>query len=331
MPPSLENRSVLVTGAGGFIGSHLVEGLLRAGAKVTALVRYNARSQIGNLDFVDPALTSGLTIRFGNVEDPDFVRRLVEGQDIVMHLAALIGIPYSYVSPRSYVATNITGTLNILEAAREMGVARVINTSTSEVYGTPATTPIGEGHPLQGQSPYSASKIAADKLAEAYHRSFETPVVTLRPFNTFGPRQSARAFIPAIISQALAGDTVRLGALTPRRDLTYVGDTVDAYLKAAVAPGLEGETIQLGVGEAHSVGEIADRILSLMGLQRRIERDPVRDRPQASEVMTLISDNSLARRRLGWAPTTSLDEGLRRSIRFIADHRDLYPASAYLV
>ena len=331
MPLSLENRSVLVTGAGGFIGSHLVEALLRAGARVTALVRYNARSQVGNLDFVDPALTAGLTISFGNIEEPDLVRRLVAGQDIVMHLAALIGIPYSYTSPRSYVATNVTGTLNVLEAAREGGVTRVINTSTSEVYGTPATTPIDEGHPLQAQSPYSASKIAADKLAEAYHRSFDTPVVTLRPFNTYGPRQSARAFIPAIISQALAGETVRLGALTPRRDLTFVGDTVDAYLKAAIAPGLEGETIQLGVGEAHSVGEIAERILALMGVNRAIVHDPVRDRPQASEVMTLISDNSLAKSRLGWTPTTSLDEGLRRSIQFISEHRGLYPTSAYLI
>ncbi len=255
-------KKVVVTGAGGFIGSHLVEALAMAGASVTAVVRYNSGSLIGNLAFLDPQVLDMVRIASGNIEDSDFMYRTIEGQEIVLHLAALIAIPYSYEAPRSYVRTNIEGTLNVLEAARRYGVARVVHTSTSEVYGTALRVPIDETHPLQGQSPYSASKIAADKLAESYFRSFETPVVTLRPFNTFGPRQSARAFIPTIISQALSRDEIRLGSLTPERDMTFVSDTVAGFMAAALTPGIDGMTINLGTGETHTVGWFAERLLS---------------------------------------------------------------------
>lgn len=253
-------RKVLVTGAGGFIGSHLTQSLVAAGATTTAMVRYNSGSLIGNLAFGDPAVRKETRIVSGNVEDSDFVYKVVEGQDVVFHLAALIAIPYSYDAPRTYVRTNVEGTLNVLEAARRYSVQRVVHTSTSEVYGTALRTPIDESHPLQGQSPYSASKIGADKLAESYYRSFGTPVTTVRPFNTFGPRQSARAFIPTIISQALERDEIRLGSLTPERDMTFVSDTVAGFMAAAATAGLEGDTINLGTGKTFSVGWFAKRI-----------------------------------------------------------------------
>jgi NAD dependent epimerase/dehydratase len=327
----LKSKRVLVTGAAGFIGSHLVEALVARGALVTCLVRYNSTSGIGNLELLPADTKARITVAFGNIEDSDFVQRTVEGQEIVLHLAALIGIPYSYVAPRSYVRTNIEGTLNVLEAVRGHKIQRLVHTSTSEVYGTALRTPIDEDHPLQGQSPYSASKIAADKLAESYHRSFNTPVVTLRPFNTFGPRQTARAFIPTIIAQALAGDTVRLGALKPRRDMTCVTDTVDGFIRAATAPGIEGETINLGTGEMFSVQEFAENILTLMGSKARIEVDPTRARPDNSEVMALVSDNGKAKRLLEWRPRESLDDGIRETIDFIARHRHLYRPDNYAV
>lgn len=267
----------------------------------------------------------------GNVEDSDFVLRAMDGQDIVFHLAALIGIPYSYVAPRSYLRTNIEGTLNILEAARRCGTARVIHTSTSEVYGSAQRTPIDESHPLQGQSPYSASKIAADKLAESYHRSFGTPVVTIRPFNTFGPRQSGRAFIPTIIAQALAGNAVHLGSLEPKRDMTYVSDTAKGFVLAATASHIEGETINLGTGEMLSIGDFAQRILALMGSKARVIEDAARKRPAASEVTALMSDNGKARRLLNWTPETPLEAGLRATIEFVREHRQLYRPDVYTV
>jgi NAD dependent epimerase/dehydratase len=327
----LNSKRVLVTGAAGFIGSHLVEALVAQRALVTCLVHYNSASSIGNLELLPAETRARLTIAFGNIEDGDFVQRTVDGQEIVLHLAALIGIPYSYVAPRSYVRTNTEGTLNILEAVRGRGVQRLVHTSTSEVYGTALRTPIDEDHPLQGQSPYSATKIAADKLAESYYRSFKTPVVTVRPFNTFGPRQSARAFIPTIITQALAGDTVRLGALKPRRDMTYVSDTVDGFIRAATASGIEGETINLGTGEMFSIQEFAENILTAMGSKARIEIDPARQRPESSEVMALVSDNSKARRLLQWQPRKTLRDGLRETIDFIAGHRHLYSPDNYAV
>jgi NAD dependent epimerase/dehydratase len=327
----ISGKRVLVTGAGGFIGSHLVEGLVKSGADVRAMVRYTSGSGIGNLAFLTSDVVDALDIRSGNIEDSDFVFRAVEGVDVVLHLAALIAIPYSYVAPRSYVRTNVEGTLNVLEAARRFDIGRVVHTSTSEVYGTALCEPIGEDHPLQGQSPYSASKIGADKLAESYYRAFGTPVVTLRPFNTFGPRQSARAFIPTIISQALERDEVALGSLDPQRDLTYVADTVDGFIRAAIRPGIEGETINLGTGETQSIGAVAERILGLMGADKPLRLDPRRVRPAASEVFKLISDNGKARRLLDWRPNTTLDEGLRRTIDFVDRHRGLYRPGSYTI
>jgi nucleoside-diphosphate-sugar epimerase len=254
----------------------------------------------------------------------------VEGQDIVFHLAALIAIPYSYEAPRTYLRTNVEGTLNVLEAARRYGGTRVVHTSTSEVYGTALRTPIDESHPLQGQSPYSASKIGADKLAESYYRSFATPVITVRPFNTFGPRQSARAFIPTIISQALKRDEVRLGSLTPERDMTFVDDTVAGFLAAGSTSGIEGGTINLGTGKTFSVGWFAKQILGLMGVERPIVQDDERLRPALSEVMKLVSDNTRARDVIGWSPTVSIDDGLRRTIEFVREHPSLYQTDSYV-
>jgi dTDP-glucose 4,6-dehydratase len=319
-----------VTGAGGFIGSHLVEALVKAGASVTAVVRYNSGSLIGNLAFLDPKIRSGMRITSGNIEDSDFMYRTIEGQEIVLHLGALIAIPYSYEAPRSYVRANIEGTLNVLEAARRYGVARVVHTSTSEVYGTALTIPICECHPLQGQSPYSASKIAADKLAESYYRSFATPVVTLRPFNTFGPRQSARAFIPTIISQALDRDEIRLGSLTPERDMTFVSDTVAGFMAAALTPGIEGMTINLGTGETHTVGWFAKRLLDLIGVNKPIVQEEQRMRPALSEVLKLVSDNALAFEKMGWSPQVTLDDGLRQTIEFVKANRNLFRTDGYV-
>ena len=325
------NKRVAITGAAGFIGSHVAEALVEAGANVTALVRYNSASFLGNLRFVEEEKRNAMKIVAGNIDDSDFVYRALEGQDVILHLAALIAIPYSYEAPRSYIRTNVEGTLNVLESARRSGVGRVVVTSTSEVYGTALRVPIDETHPLQGQSPYSASKIGADKIAESYYLSFETPVVTLRPFNTFGPRQSARAFIPTIISQALSKDVIRLGSLTPERDMTFVSDTVAGFLAAASTPGVEGKTINLGTGKTFSVGWFAERILALMGMDKRIEQDPERMRPGKSEVLKLISDNRFALDVLGWEPRVSLDDGLRRAIDFVSAHRDLYATDRYVV
>jgi dTDP-glucose 4,6-dehydratase len=324
------NKKIIVTGAGGFIGSHLVEALVNAGAEVTAMVHYNSGSLIGNLDFLDKSIRNNFRVVSGNIEDSDFMYRVIEGQDTVLHLAALIAIPYSYDAPRSYVRTNVEGTLNVLEAARRYDVCRVVHTSTSEVYGTALKTPIGEDHPLQGQSPYSASKIGADKLAESYYRSFQTPVVTLRPFNTFGPRQSARAFIPTIISQALSCDEIRLGSLVPERDMTFVGDTVAGFMAAAITPGIEGATINLGTGETHSIGWFADRLLNLMRIAKPIVQEQQRMRPELSEVMKLVSDNSRARAEMKWSPGVTLDEGLIQSIEFVRAHRDLFKNDGYV-
>jgi dTDP-glucose 4,6-dehydratase len=317
-----------VTGAGGFIGSHLTEALVIAGATTTAMVRYNSGSLIGNLAFSDAR--KEMRVVSGAIEDSDFVYGVIKGQDIVFHLAALIAIPYSYEAPRTYVRTNIEGTLNVLEAARRYDVARVVHTSTSEVYGTALRTPIDENHPLQGQSPYSASKIAADKLAESYYRSFATPVTTLRPFNTFGPRQSARAFIPTIISQALERDEIRLGSLTPERDMTFVSDTVAGFMAAAAAPGIEGSTINLGTGNTYSVGWFANRILGLMDVDKPLVQEDERLRPASSEVMKLVSDNTRARDTMGWSPKVSLDDGLRRTIEFVRKHPLFYQTDRYV-
>jgi NAD dependent epimerase/dehydratase len=326
----LNGKKVVVTGAGGFIGSHLVEALVAAGATVTAVVRYNSGSLIGNLNFLPGEALRAVRVVSGNIEDSDFVYRTIKGNDIVLHLAALIAIPYSYDAPRSYVRANIEGTLNVLEAGRRYEIGRVVHTSTSEVYGTALKVPIDESHPLQGQSPYSASKIAADKLAESYYRSFNSSVTTLRPFNTFGPRQSARAFIPTIISQALERDEVRLGSLDPERDMTFVSDTVAGFLAAATSPGIEGMTVNLGTAATHSVGWFARRILELMGIDKPIISEERRQRPKLSEVMKLVSDNSLAGKLLDWRPRVSLDDGLRQTIEFVRRNRAIYRTDEFV-
>jgi len=331
-PHHRERTTILVTGAGGFIGSHVTELLLHSGYSVRALVRYSSRGSWGHLSAMADRSCLSLDVRFGDVVDPFLVRDLVLGCDTVLHLAALIGIPYSYVAPASYVATNVTGTLNILEACRQARTGRVVVTSTSEVYGTALYTPIDEKHPLQGQSPYSATKIAGDKLAEAYFRSFDLPVVTLRPFNTYGPRQSARAVVPTILTQALSGaEEIELGTLKPKRDLTYVEDTARAFLLAATTPGIEGETIHFGQGSALSIGELARKCLPTVDSRARIVSVSDRLRPEKSEVGLLLCDATKAKKVLGWAPEVTLEEGLRRTAEYLRDHLSEYCAKGYNV
>jgi NAD dependent epimerase/dehydratase len=323
------SKKVLVTGAGGFIGSHLCEALLELGAEVTAQIRYTSRSDWGNLELLSQEQRAALRVVAGNVEDAAFVNRLVQGKEVVFHLAALIAIPYSYEAPASYVRTNVEGTLNVLEAARTSGVGRVVHTSTSETYGTAIYTPIDEAHPLQGQSPYSATKIGADKIAESYQKSFGVPVATIRPFNTFGPRQSARAVIPTIISQALTQDEIRLGALDPVRDLTFVKDTVRGFVAVAESDRAIGETVNVGFGAGITIGDLAARILGLMGLERRIVQSAERLRPPKSEVFTLVCNNTKARELCGWAPRYGLDEGLRETIAFVRENMDRFRPGRY--
>lgn len=322
---------VLITGAGGFIGSHLAQEMVRRGARVRCLVRYNSRNDWGNLELLPQAVKSQLEVVAGDVRDPAFMDGAVAGNDVVFHLAALITIPYSYAAPGSYVETNVTGTLNVLQAARRHGVRKMVHTSTSETYGTARYTPIDEEHPLQAQSPYAASKIAADKLAESFFRSFDLPVATLRPFNTFGPRQSARAVIPAIIAQALFRDRIELGSLAPVRDLTYVGDTVNGFLRIAEAPASSGEVVNLGTGQGIAIGDLAQKILSLLGLDCPIETAPERLRPERSEVMTLICDNAKARRMLNWTPQVSLEQGLESVIAWVRSHPAAFKPAIYTI
>lgn len=314
----LSGATVLVTGADGFIGSHLTERLVELGARVRPFCLYNSQGSWGWLDQSSPDVRSRLDVRLGDIRDPRCVEESLEGVDYVFHLAALISIPYSYVAPASYVETNVSGTLNVLEAARRHRVRRIVHTSTSEVYGTPATLPIRETHPMQAQSPYAASKVAADQLALSYHASFEVPVTVLRPFNTYGPRQSTRAVTSTLLYQLLSGAReVELGRLDTRRDLTYVGDTVEGFIRAALAEGIEGATIQLGTGQAVSIGELFTMCCEAVGVQAEVRQDPRRMRPDASEVLVLESDPSLARERLGWQPQMPLVEGLRRMADWI--------------
>ncbi len=327
---TLAGRRMLVTGAGGFIGSHLVERLLACGAHVRAFVHYNARSHWGHLEAV--GASPRLEIFPGDICDPSRVRQGVDGCDTVFHLAALIAIPYSYVAPTAYVQANIVGTLNVLEAARQLGVRRVVHTSTSETYGTARYVPIDEAHPLQGQSPYSASKIGADKLAESYFLSFGLPVATIRPFNTYGPRQSARAVIPTIISQILSGKrSIRLGSLAPVRDFNFVRDTVAGFLAVADAPAAPGEVINLGSGVGISIGHTAALIQELMVSSAEIVGDESRLRPPASEVMQLVCGNDKALRLTGWQPRTTLRDGLKQTIAYIQAHLDQYKTDVYNV
>lgn len=325
-----QDERVLVTGAGGFIASHLVERLVALGAKVRAFVRYNSRNDPGLLTQLSPETLKSVEVISGDLRDPAAVELAMRGTRVVFHLGALIAIPYSYLHPIEVVETNVMGTLNVLQAGRAVGVERIIHTSTSEVYGTALRVPIDEDHPLQGQSPYSASKIGADKLAESYYRAFNLPVVTLRPFNTYGPRQSARAVIPTIISQALAKEIVRLGSLETRRDFTYVSDTVDGFLKIAETPGIEGQTFNLGTGQDISVSELAGLIFELIGQPSRIEQDAERLRPEKSEVLRLISDNRKAHQVLDWTPSVSLRDGLAQTITWVRQHMQAYQVNRYV-
>jgi dTDP-glucose 4,6-dehydratase len=325
------DRQVLVTGAGGFIASHLIEALVKKGARVRAFVRYNSRNDPGLLALLPTELLDNVEVIAGDLRDLPAVQAAIQDISHVFHLGALIAIPYSYIHPAEVVETNIIGTLNVLLAGRQSNLVRIVHTSTSEVYGTALRVPIDENHPLQGQSPYSASKIGADKLVESFYRSFDLPVVTLRPFNTYGPRQSARAVIPTIVTQALTQNVVLLGNLDARRDLTYVSDTVDGFLKVAEAPGVEGETFNLGTGSEVRIGDLAQEIIALVGRRIKIMVDSSRLRPEKSEVQRLLSDNTLARQRLGWQPSVSLQQGLQATITWISEHLDQYRSDKYQI
>jgi UDP-glucose 4-epimerase len=322
---TLQGVRVLVTGADGFIGSHLCERLVAEGATVRAFCLYNSRGSAGWLDATDRATRAEIDVRLGDIRDGRFVGAATDGVEIVFHLAALIAIPYSYAAPQSFIDTNVSGTLHALEGARAAGVRRFIQTSTSEVYGTPASLPIRETHPLAAQSPYAASKVAADQLASAFGRSFDLPVVVLRPFNTYGPRQSDRAVLPTMLRQLLDGRTeIRLGRLDPRRDLTYVADTVDGFVRAATAPGIDGDVIQLGTGRSESIQDLFEIACRLLGVDARAVMDPERVRPDASEVLVLEADPTRARERLGWEARTSLEDGMAATIDWL--RREPVPA-----
>jgi len=325
---SLRGRKVLVTGADGFIGSHLVERLVAEGASVRAFCIYNSRGSAGWLDEASPDTRRAIDIRLGDIRDARFVEAATEDIEIVFHLAALIAIPYSYLAAESFIDTNVRGTLNVLEASRRAGVTRVIETSTSEVYGTPSELPIRESHPLQAQSPYAASKVAADQLAIAFHLSHGTPVTVLRPFNTYGPRQSERAVVATMLRQLLAGQAeIQLGRLDTRRDLTFVDDTVDGFVRAATVPGIEGRTIQLGTGRSERIGDIFEIACKLTGNRARVVSAADRIRPDASEVMVLQSDPGLARELLGWTARTDLETGIARTIEWMR-HQPSPPTEA---
>ena len=313
-------RRVLVTGAGGFIGSHLTEALVREGADVTAFVRYTSRGDIGLLRFAEEDVRGQVRVIAGDLRDPEAVRKAAIGQATIFHLGALIAIPYSYVHPTEVVEVNVMGTVNVLNAALAGGVATLVHTSTSETYGTALRVPIDEGHPMQAQSPYSASKIGADAIAHAYAASFELDVTTVRPFNTFGPRQSGRAVIPTIAGQALYSDRITLGSLDPVRDFTYVSDTVDGFLRVGSSQSASGQVFNIGSGQGISVGALAERIRSRAGRDVPIETSDQRKRPGTSEVFQLIADASRATDLLGWKPAVSLDDGIDRVLGFLREH-----------
>jgi UDP-glucose 4-epimerase len=327
---TMNGRKVLVTGADGFIGSHLTERLVLEGAEVRAFCLYNSHGSWGWLDRAPLEVRNALDVRLGDIRDARFVEKACEGVDTIFHLAALIAIPYSYHAPESFVDTNVKGTLNVLEGVRRSGCRLLVNTSTSEVYGTPKILPIRETHPLQGQSPYSASKIAADKMCEAFHLSFGVPVATLRPFNTYGPRQSTRAVLPTILAQLLSGEReIRLGRLDPRRDLTFVADTVEGFILTAQTEGVEGEIIQLGTGRAVSIGELFQLACRVLGVEAVVKTDEERLRPDTSEVMVLLSDPTKAKGRIGWEPRISLEEGMGRTAEWMRSNLHRYDPTRY--
>ncbi|BCJ87878.1 NAD-dependent 4,6-dehydratase LegB [Effusibacillus dendaii] len=312
---NLKNQKILVTGSDGFIGSHLTEELIRQGCDVRAFVQYNSFNSWGWLDHSEPEIRRNLDVFAGDIRDPHGVKQAMKGCDVVFHLAALIAIPYSYHSPDTYVDTNVKGTLNVVQAARELEIYKVVHTSTSEVYGTAQFVPITEDHPLQGQSPYSASKIGADQIALSFNRSFETPVAVIRPFNTYGPRQSARAIIPTVITQIASGrKKLKLGALHPTRDFNYIQDTVNGFIAVAESDRSIGEVINIGSNYEVSIGETVQMISEVMGVQIEIETEEIRLRPEKSEVERLWADNSKAKLLLGWEPVYAGRDGFRRGL-----------------
>ncbi|WP_314410526.1 SDR family NAD(P)-dependent oxidoreductase [Streptomyces kroppenstedtii] len=328
--------TVAVTGAEGFIGSHLVEALVATGHRVRAMAQYNSFSSYGWLETLPQDVMDNVEVVLGDVRDAGSVQHLLTGTEAVYHLAALIAIPYSYQAPHSYVATNVTGTLNVLEAVRRLGIPRMVHTSTSETYGTAQTVPITEDHPVNTQSPYAASKAGGDRLADSYHASFGTQVVTLRPFNTFGPRQSMRAVIPTVIGQVAAGErTIALGDLRPTRDFMFVKDTAQAFLAVGTAPAeaVVGRAFNAGTGGEISVGDLVTLVGKLMGAELAVREDTQRIRPAASEVMRLVCDASRLRAATGWEPAHSLQEGLEQTIRFFSDPANLarYKTAIYNV
>jgi dTDP-glucose 4,6-dehydratase len=312
----MKNKTVLITGAGGFIGSHLTEAVVKKAARVKAMVHYNSRNDYGLIHELDQEVRQDLEIISSDIQDPAAVMTAMKGVDIVFHLAALIGIPYSYHAPNSYVDTNIKGTVNVMNAARELGTEKIVHTSTSEVYGTALYTPINEKHPLQGQSPYSASKIAADKLAESYFLSFDLPVTTIRPFNAFGPRQSLRAVIPTIITQALTTKVIKLGNTDTIRDFNFVKDTVSGYLKIAESQHTSGLVINIGSGHGVTINQVIETVGKILDIDLQIEIDQKRYRPEKSEVYKLISDSTLAADVIGWKPDYTFEEGIMETIQW---------------
>jgi NAD dependent epimerase/dehydratase len=329
MAVTSQKDKTLVTGAGGFIGSHLVERLVRDGAAVRALVHYNSRNDWGLLESLPGDLLAHVEVLSGDIQDPFFVDKTVKGCSTVYHLASLIAIPFSYVAPHSFVATNIGGAINVLQASLKHGIQRVVHTSTSECYGTAEYVPIDEKHPLKAQSPYAASKISADMIAESYWRSFGLPVAIIRPFNTYGPRQSARAVIPTIITQTLAAKSIHLGSLNPTRDLNYVADTVEGFIRVGQSPEAIGEIINIGSGKEISIGELAKRVLKIMGRDALIKTDEERVRPQTSEVERLLCNNGKARALLAWEPRVRLDQGLAQTIEWVSTNIERYKSDLY--
>ena len=329
---NLKNKKILVTGSEGFIGSHLTERLVKLGANVTALVQYNSFNNWGWLDTFDKEILNNINVITGDIREYDNMKRAIKGQEMVFHLAALIAIPYSYLSPMAYVRTNVEGTTNVLEACRDYEVEKVVHTSTSETYGTALYVPIDEKHPMQGQSPYSASKIAADKMAESFYKSFNTPVATIRPFNTYGPRQSARAVIPTIITQILSGTKeIKLGSLTPTRDFNYVRDTVEAFIKVAESDKTVGQVVNVGSDYEISIGHLANKIIEIIRQDVNIICDEERLRPEKSEVNRLWADNTKIKKLTGWEPKHTLKEGIEETIHWIENNMKYYKPDIYNV
>lgn len=328
---TFSSKRVAVTGAGGFIGSHLVEALVKDGADVTAVVRYNSRGDDGNLRYLDPRTRGGLRVHRIDLTDVDATRQALKGAQVIFHLAAFVGIPYSYANPHDTILNNVLSTLNVLSVARESGLERLVQTSTSEVYGSARQIPIPETHPLQPQSPYSGSKIATDHIALSYFYAFGLPVSVVRPFNTFGPRQSARAVIPTVITQALTGKQIMIGTTTTTRDFTYVEDTVRGFLLAGESAASVGEVINIGTGREISIADTIKLIVQVVGKDVPQVTDEHRMRPEKSEVSRLCADCGKAERLLGFRPTVSLEQGIRKTVAWIGEHLDAYRPDAYAV